>query len=121
MKVKIEVELDRDFLSCVLITASEGGINYWADVLKVEDEGEDRMAIFLAMRANEDEEPRFKVDHETVVRGIQRLLDGSVRVDSQIRGYLSRAVAERDDAGDVDAYVADCIVQAGIFNELVYG
>lgn len=120
MKGKTEVELDRDFLSCVLITASEGGINYWADVLKVEDEGEDRMAIFLAVRANEDEEPLFKVDHETVVRGIQRLLDGSVRVDSQIRGYLSRAVAERD-AGDVDADVADCIVQAGIFNELVYG
>jgi hypothetical protein len=47
-------------------------------------------------------------------------LSGSVKIDNQIHGYVALAVAEND-AGFIDSVAADCIVQAGLFDELVYG
>lgn len=62
---------------------------------------------------------KILIDKDVILRGIMKVLEQWPST-SPIGGYLRRAV-EENDAGDVDAEVADCIVQCGLFGELVYG
>lgn len=69
----------------------------------------------------EDEnEPEYEVDIEVIARGIQRIITGEVGCNSAIQKTVLLASHEND-AGEIDSYDADMIVQAGVFGELVYG
>jgi len=68
---------------------------------------------------NKDDYEIFEVTPEFILLGIQRLLSGDVKVNKQIYGWLSSAMATGD-MGMIDVTVADCIMQAACFNELVY-
>lgn len=129
MNIKVERTLDEEFVSNVLITAFDGHYGacwYWARPTRTEEES----FISTSGAPNdhwtearvhdmEDETKKFKVHAKVLETGIQRILDED-HIAESIRQYIVSAVLE-DDAGHIDATAADCIVQVGLFNELVYG
>ncbi|HYC43385.1 MAG TPA: hypothetical protein VEB70_10410 [Noviherbaspirillum sp.] len=136
--------LDDDFLSHVLETAVEGGCSYWADVSADsagDDAGSDGARDFDVGDYVEDPEAggegeRFYTSASFLVSGdasqggtldlqgladaIERIAHGEVEVPPAIRAIILAAVQEGEPA-DIDAEAADCIVQIGLFDEIVYG
>jgi hypothetical protein len=120
-----------EFLSYVLITAVEGGINYWSAVSDYVPEHEDPEKIGVTVYEYEPAEGEtdaqgyavngVRVTLDTIAKGIG-ILDKSP--DHYHGGYWSQfweANRTNGDDGDYDAGIADCILQAGIFGEVVYG
>lgn len=62
----------------------------------------------------------FTVDAGQVAQGIARLAIPGFKINPALRTSILKAVAQ-DDAGGVDAEAADVIVQAAIYNELMFG
>lgn len=141
---QVAYELSNEFLSQVLETAVEGGCSYWADVtIEDAEEGSDpdgarafgmsdysddderdddedqpvyRAASFLASK---DPTKGGTLDLQGVADAIERLASGDVEVPPAIREIVVEAV-QNEDAADIDAEAADCIIQIGLFDEIVY-
>jgi len=130
--VAVKVELSDDFLSDILITAfdrSVGGSWYWAMPIEgIPTFGIDRAENVMNncwrwVAVNDGESDGTKllvVDHVRLTNGIQAIIDGSVRLNAEIHSCVLDSVLESD-AGHIDATAADCIVQAGMFGEVLYG
>ena len=115
----------------IFTTACEGGIDFWADVLKYHHVKydkhdntvlvEDTLGFFATVRDNEDEESDIlTINRATIISGLQMIADGETEIQGKFMDEVKRWLAEPDDA-DIDATAADIIVQIGLFNELVYG
>lgn len=123
------------FLSDLLTTAVEGGINYWCQVAEYRIwanpdapsgelvERDDPYAVVVDYDGDE-----HRIDLDVIARGINRITDGKVTYYNH--GYqntdrrmasLNRSNGQDDDLGDYDAWDADAVVQAGLFGELIYG
>jgi hypothetical protein len=122
------------FLADILVNAVEGGINYWAETKnyhwsKRDEDGEISSEyaddVYVDIRekdyATEKEEtPWFRVKAESLERGIEKIKDPNFQINPQI----AKQVLYSDhfsDAGDIDTEIADVIVQATMFGEIVYG
>lgn len=110
-----------EFLSDILSTAIEGGINYWAQFDSIEkiDDANDILgwryeSAVIYDYDNPDEQ--FTINIDVIAKGL---------------GILRRRNAERDKdlleanrtngmRGDFDAWDADKIVQFGLFGKLEY-
>ena len=136
-------EVDDEFIGDVLVTAFDGDYGacwYWALAEDCEDMtpagvdvNEDTKdyiggpwwtAVRFTKPPSEDDPPESEpttvvIDKDLVVRGMELVLTGQ-HTGPQIVGWLRQSV-EENDAGMVDADVADCIVQCGLFGEVVYG
>jgi hypothetical protein len=138
----VAYELSTDFLSRVLETAVEGGCSYWADVTVEDSEESAGQTGSRDFEMSEDDEDTDHDDGATVYRAasflvskdpakggtldlqgvadaIERLASGEVEVPPAIREIIVEAV-QNEDADDIDAEAADCIVQIGLFDEIVY-
>ena len=113
----------RDFLSLCLTTAVEGGIGYWAELKDYRwnetDEG-DFTDASVYVRDDEMVRGWTKVDLMTISQGIARIRAGKVQINRRIGADVVISDNEND-AGEIDSTAADCIVQAALFGELVYG
>lgn len=132
--VMLTKELDEEFLSDVMITAFDGqhgGCWYWAQPHNgswLETNGDTNVLTVIWQRVCIKEiEPSelhegqvAYVDHAMLAQGISRLLNGDVKVRDDIREAIWRGVNEMD-GGEIDIDAADVIVQAALFNEIVYG
>ena len=145
--LKTRLEVTEEFLSDLMITAFDGqygGCWFWATSqeialgpwletneeadrwLSAKIQKEDELELWAEARDNnpkaEGTAKVWHVTHQTLVLGMQRILDkneadgGYYGTSATIRG----GVAE-DDAGDIDANIADSIVQMGLFGEEIYG
>lgn len=127
-----------EFLASVMTTAIEGGINYWASVggyrwgfsdLGKSDgsklgDGEQAFAtatIYDDEESGEISDAGMKVDIETIAKGIRLVSDGKTSISSGRQANAALANRTNGDDGDIDADIADCILQAGMFGEVVYG
>lgn len=123
----------------VFTTALEGGIGYWSvceeyrwmrpDLTAEErrdgsvDEIQDTVG-FRAVVIAEGEEEEFLIDRKVIAHGVgkawEMVKDGTIANE-----YHSRAIRDlkfgKWDELDYDADTADLIVQAGLFDEIVYG
>lgn len=145
----ITVKVTDDFLEGVLVTAYEGGIGYWFRGLDQKQSeqgyswiaGYDHEDAFIEsglpggcgavaldewIEAGNGTEFVTVLDAEVVMLGITRLLSGEAQVNDTYLGYiltdvLANAADPTDGGGMIDSSAADCIVQAGIFGEVVYG
>lgn len=115
----LQVELDESFLDDVCVTAAEGGINYWANGRSHTLKGS-QFRIVEQEPSEGDTAKVFDVTHEAIKLGITRVLNPAFEINADTRMDLYRAVVTND-CGHIDADVADAIVQAAMFNELVYG
>lgn len=116
--IKIEATLTDETLMDVLTTAVEGGINYWASAKKIERDDDLNVTKIVGLFDKEDGEAKGDVDLTTVANGIEAILSGKVGLRSDL---LRQVYSTITDDMDVDADAADCIVQAGLFGEVVYG
>jgi hypothetical protein len=113
------------FLFDIFITACEGGVNYWAAFLKYhwrdKDGSEDLTGFYAKVYDEEDEEEEeFVVNAEVIRKGLNAVQGKDFRVGSGILGNILLGI-RNDDASDIDADAADVIIQAGLFNGIVYG
>lgn len=119
----------RQFLWDMFVTALEGGIGYWSScnvyhiwrIPTQPSEGPDLRGFHATIEDIEDANKVYRIDAEVIQRGLRAIADGRVNVNSDIRAAVLLASRTNGDDGDYDAGVADCVVQAGLFGEVVYG
>lgn len=117
----VKVPVTDQLVSNIFETALHDSIDYWCEeigVASVKVNGETRIQS-LSVR-EEDEDLTIIVTASMVVEAIQKLLEGEVKVNNEIKSSIYKAVTEND-AGYIDATAADVIVQVAAFNEIVYG
>jgi len=123
-EIKMNVLLPDDFPFSVFVTALEGGINYWyrARTYRWQDaHGNDDLYGFHAYGTPIEEDNERLIDRETVLCGLAAVCGSDdIKLNGRWRDEIRRA-AGSGDAGLVDADLADSIVQAGLFGEIVYG
>ena len=106
----------QQILNDVFVTAMYGGIGYWSVAADWSEEVDD---FFAYIEDTEDDDARYTIDADVIARGINRILDGTVGIRSDL---LDQVKSTRSyDECDVDADAADCIVQVGLFGEIRYG
>jgi hypothetical protein len=125
-------QLSPQFLSDILVTAVEGGINYWARVAEPvfaphPDNRHNRLLVAVKVTDVDGgrDFQRLDLTLKEIHQGIASLFD--VNSDT---AYAARpdivesvrlAVETGQDAGEIDAEGADVIVQVALFGEVVYG
>jgi hypothetical protein len=128
-EINLTYMLADQLLSDVLCTVCESGaISYWAHLTGRAERGTigSEEGQYLSVEIAEDEasdvgEPRrMRLDLDALAKGIRRVLAQGFNINSETRGSIERAVANGD-AGEIDVDAADAIVQAAMFNALVYG
>lgn len=133
------------FLADIIIGAIERGTGYWAEVLRykwqdlapkdvnaviVDQEDSDIQRKLIELRdkrggnlsVNEalDQKLAHKLTIDTIASGIGKIKSGKVPLGSYLKGMVLLGDSEND-AGNIDADGADVIVQAAIFDDIVYG
>ena|SRR3990167_3887069 len=126
-RITLDFDLEEQFLKDVLVTICEGGLCSWAHCERVWDqtgEGLDRSYTKARIRYDHQDQPEgsrtesFTMTLDAVAQGFRNLLAPDFKIGDRIP--IIAAIME-DDAGQIDANAADCIAQAVIFGELIYG
>ena len=134
----IAVEFTVTDQSCydLLVTASEGGINYWADIIKRQRARHPDSEIvwcLVAFEADVQDGPvtchhpeikaaeidRFTIDPGMIRDGIRRLLAPGAKISPAIRADVMLLAVDPEPGPDADS--ADAIVQFAVFGDLVFG
>ena len=113
-------ETRTQFLTDVLITACEGGINFWACV----DEYRPSKGFAVICDYVEEEDARqYRVDLDVIARGLNRISKAGQRYchDESHGAPIRLANRTNGEDGDYDAYDASIVVQVGLFDEVIYG
>lgn len=63
------------------------------------------------------------INVETVLRGIEAILSGKININSRLIAHINEGVLEAvtDKTGSLDSEALDCVIQAGLFGEVIYG
>lgn len=112
-------EKREQFLQDLLVTAVEGGIDYWANfqsIVKITKEDDYIGWWYESVNIIDEDNESYVINHETIVKGINLLVKRNAERDKA----LILANRTNGDEGDFDALDADKIVQFGLFGELVY-
>lgn len=131
MEMTTKLTAREQFLRDVLCIALEGGIGYWSRASKILRDGyrSDSKVMepgfgdwtYLGYTLHDEEGKKHVVTVETVARGLKLLTqDTKISLRSDLRKAIMLANIQND-GGEIDADAADCIVQAGIFGDVVYG
>ena len=121
----------RQFLCDVLLGAADSGIYYWVKKARrymwdEEPGGEFPWSSWVTaayvevIPEDSDITTWMPIDIEVIDRGIQRILEPTFRINESLRRDIAYGNL-MNDAGEIDADGADCVVQAGLFGEIVYG
>ena len=100
-RVEMEVGLSGATLDDVISTAVEGGIGYWADFIRVRDDG--------SFAVQDGDGGSFRLNRLVIRKGLERLA----------ASYPHRFMEVVD--GTYDAEVADMAVQLAFFEDVIYG
>lgn len=109
-----------EFLTDVLITAVEGGIGHWADDITdyCYDDDAGRRGATISCYDDASIEG-FRLTLGLIENGIKLIADPALQIASDYRREIAQASTDND-AGDIDAGLADCIVQAAVFGSIAY-
>lgn len=110
--VTTEVKIEEETLRDIVITAVEGGINYWCQVEKWQPVSHPELIL----------SSRFRVDNEDSTYGPWMTLD----IQEFAKAVVKRAAAmgyplNENLAGALDSIDADVIMQMTLLGEVVYG
>jgi hypothetical protein len=106
------------------VTAIEGGIGYWSEVVEYDWDRTDWFAVI-----EDIEGVQHRIVEDTIRLGFQRLADAGAntpspfqRIRDAARSLLYSGGKDTEAWEDVqDADTADMVVQFALFGELVYG
>lgn len=106
------------FLGDVVIGFVEDyGYSGWRQIVSGSYDPDRATAKFIDV---EDEDEIYEVNVGVVLAGLAHLRNDQTQVAAYIRN-MAIIADEHSDAGEIDAEIADVIVQLGIFGEIVYG
>ena len=117
------------FLWGTFVTALESGVGYWCRINSYRpgwapdmgERTERQVRDYENFRAEiECEYDCYLVDADVIEKGIEALKNGKARVNTTLLGWIVDGDNENN-GGYIDATAADCIVQAGLFGEVIYG
>jgi hypothetical protein len=123
----------QQFLNDIITTAVEGGIGYWSVVTYYRWQNmTEATAVIIDTVENEDYDEnteRLRIDHGVIRKGISKATHPACHLRQDIKDIIKNASRQNDCApdnedspGDIDAEIADCIVQLGLFDgEVRYG
>lgn len=121
VEITISVQVSLQTLADIITTAVEGGIGHWSECVAYKwTEGPEHTYADIIETGDGDGTDPHHIDLETIQRGMEKILSGVVGIRSDLAAQVLSGVRE-DDAIHVDSDAADCIVQAGLFGEVVYG
>lgn len=124
----MSIERDKAYHT-IFVTALEGGIGYWSTCSRYkwflpntnyEEDLQGFHAIIRDTEAEDDKDQR--IDRAVIAKGVGLYIPWAI--DHRNRYYADAAKHLRDgkwDDLDVDAEIADMIVQFGLCGEVVYG
>lgn len=119
---------ERDqFLVDVLICAVEDySLNQWRQIEAYKlsaieaDPNSDEAHVIIIEIGDGDLDFEHKFNITTIAKGISEIVNGEVIVHPDITDTVIHADATNE-AGDIDAEIADVILQVGLFKEVRYG
>jgi len=126
VKVTVQVELDDQFFENMIVTAFEGGSNYWVDRVTInhpdgqKPKGEPvstwaaaalnkggTVVVFIQEEGDAHDSPPVTMTKEMLVSGVQMWLNNHKTPSEAIEDY--------------DADDADAVLQYALFKEVVFG
>ena len=117
--MNISINVDHQLLVDLLVTAVEGGSNYWADFIYPHPRGSnsDKIRLIEDEPSNEsgvcfDRE----VSADDLLVGLQRLAESDLSNFPAAHAHLLDVLSD-----NYDADTADVVLQMTVFGELVYG
>lgn len=119
---EIKVSLTQEDVDNIMVSALEGGINYWCRKAEVVEEqrcgdwGHEQIARGGALILHDAEcSDKWKLNLKKFLKGVKLWIqNGDDRYGAlQKDGTL--------DTGEIDGEMADMIVQYALFNEVIYG
>jgi hypothetical protein len=111
----------QQFLSDVIVTAVEGGINYWSEIksYKIRD-GVAECQVRIDPRVDNSDNNWHILSPSGIKSGILKINRGNTELCKDYRKQIAGAWATKD-AGDIDAPLADVIVQVALYGEIIFG
>ena len=118
----VSKQITPEFLWSVFVTALEGGIGYWSECLAYKPfvNGDPDHDNFRAVVQEYENGEKHAINADVIRKGIRLLLSGQAKLNGDLLGSLTAGVL-KGDSGYVDAEVADCVAQVGLFDTVVYG
>jgi hypothetical protein len=140
ININLSVTVPEQLLKDCLTTAVEGGIDYWAwvdskwdesvwgdengtftvDLREHDEEDEVTMAGFTIASVDKAAGKKHTLNLEVVLRGIENIMTGKVEASENLKKMIMEAINDHHDS-NLDVGDCDCIVQAGLFGDIVYG
>lgn len=121
--LNVRYVLDSEWMETLCEMAGYG-IKYWADrcyLTPIADKPGNH-SVFTVEWRDVDTGPRRtrQLSYGLLARSVQRILTdpGAVQVGEHMLEAVQRAVF---DAGDIDADVADVVIQVAVFTKVIYG
>lgn len=113
--IKFEVQVTDEDINDIMVTALEGAINYWVSKAWCDDQDG-----YLSDMISKDKEIFLydDVSEEIVILNKEKLLKGISLAIKQ--GYITFIEGWQIDTGQIDATVADVIVQLSLFDDIIY-
>lgn len=118
IKVTLTFNISNQLIDDILCTAFEGGINYWCNKVEVSGKYLGQYASDQISRDGklflfdaEEEEKEYMLNKNKFIKGLRLAIKN---------GYVSLDDGTIDEA-NIDANIADIIVQYALFNEIIYG
>ena len=133
LKTKLSPSNLKEFNSWVgsiYVSAVESGcygIGYWCEVLshKYKNDKDFKGVIEMSAEYQDEKDKRisklrkYNIDRNVIIRGVKRIASGKIKVCHE---YVSDCVTFlATGEGDFDGDAADILVQAGLFNEVIFG
>lgn len=127
IEVVTSIQVTQQDIDDIMVAALEGGITYWADAAvvpgdrRVADWGHEQIARGGVLRIHttepwdKDDTEWYELTREKLLDGIKKAYEGSYYTD------YDWCDGQTLDCCQVDAEVADAIVQLALFGEVVYG
>jgi hypothetical protein len=107
-----EVTLEADDFECIVDMAGYG-IQYWAEKATVDDN------LYTVEYLDPEDDEKLVIAEITplmIASSWEKILNGEVEVSSYYADCLRVA-----DCGEIDADVADVMIQIAIFNKIIFG
>lgn len=116
MIIKIDCEISLQEMYDILTDAFENDtIDYWANTISYirDKDGHVIEWKILEYDAPDGEEHKHTISINTMIKGIKRIFRPDFVISPEIKQWII--------VKEMDVTCWDCIIQAGLFGELVYG
>ena len=112
------VEFLTDVFTCIV---EDFGYNSWRQIERYDiDTSTATIVVCDEYEQFSDDSEVFNINLETVVDGLGKIGSRDMKINGSMAQLINEANANND-AGQLDVFDADAILQVAIFDELVYG